>query len=322
MRREFDALLSAQRFIAAALPEPWDVRTDLETGEPPERPFALVELVGPGLTTGGPAMQDRTLPLVASLYLAKADTRAAATDAALEVREAMWQAVRWGSDPARPTTDRIPLYSYVPRLERHRFKVVATGGTFRVDSGAGWTDDLPFDVTAGDLAAAIVATFTLGGTTLTEGGDPLVTQDDDPLDPGITPGSVTVTARGIGLWDVEYGGDLAGIPLSGVLLSEGGDLLVTEDGDLLDTVPAIDGSLLEGPRVAATATVLLMGAAAPWRTASDYLRVDSFTQTTIRDPVDPSLVMVAADLRLTFGRGLPVPSAQRILQRIGANGGG
>jgi hypothetical protein len=263
MRRELDALLSVQRFIAAALPEPWDVRTDLETGEPPERPFALVEFVGPGLTAGGPAAQDRTLPLVANLYLAKADTRAAATDAALDVRETIWQAVRWGSDPARPTTDRIPLYSYEPRIERHRFKVAdATGGTFTIDVGEGPTSALP---------------------------------------PGVTPTQLAAARRGTGLWDVEYGGALAGVNIG---------------------APTIDRTGLTGDHRVVQARVMLEGAAAPWRTASDYLRVDDFQQTTIRDPADPSLVMVAVDLRLTFGRGLPVPSAQRILQRIGANGGG
>lgn len=273
MRRELDALLSVQRFIAAALPEPWDVRTDLETGEPPERPFALIELVGPGLTSGGPAAQDRTLPLVANLYLAKAATRSAATDAALDVRETIWQAVKWGPEPARPTTDRIPLYSYEPRIERHRFKVVATGGTFTITVGLDETTALTSSVTTAQLKAALQVAL------------------DEP------PSSLIVTQRGVGLWDVEYVGALAGMNMG---------------------EPSLDGALLAG----SSARVILEGAAAPWRTDSDYLRVDNFAQTTIRDPADPSLVMVAVDLRLTFGRGLPVPSAQRILQRIGANGGG
>jgi hypothetical protein len=94
MRTEREALLSLQRFVAGVLPEPWDVRTDLETGDPPQRPFALIEQAGGAETTGGPATQDIIIPFTANLYLARQDTREAATDAALDVRELVWQAVK------------------------------------------------------------------------------------------------------------------------------------------------------------------------------------------------------------------------------------
>lgn len=279
VRREVDALLSVQRFFAGILPEPWDVRTQLEAGEPPRRPYALIEFAGPGLSTGGPAAQDRTVPITANLYLehTAALSREDAANAALIVREDVWQAVKWGPDEIRPTTDRIPLYSYLPRTEKHRFKVAgATGGTFTVTIAGETTIALAPSVTAEQLAAMI-------GVALGAAPDSLIGYD-----------------RGNGLWDVEYGGEFAGVNVS---------------------APSIDGTLLTGSRPVATARTLLEGAAAPWRTASDYMRVDSFQQSTVLDPTDPSRVMVAVDLRLTFTRGLPLSSGQRILQRISATVG-
>lgn len=276
MRREADALLSVQRFFAGILPEPWDVRTRLEAGEPPDRPFALIEFAGPERTTGAGAMLDRALPITANLYLAKTTSRQAAIDAALELREQVWQAVKWGANAERPTTDRIELYSYLPRVEVHRFKVAAAGGTFTITIGADTTAAIAAAATAAQVAAAIAAAI------------------------GADAGSVTGVDRGTGLWDVEYGGELAGQDVG---------------------TPSIDGALLTGSQPIATARTMLQGAAAPWRSASDWMRVASFEQSTVLDPADPSLAMVAVDLRLTFTRGLPLPSGQRILQRISATVG-
>lgn len=294
MRSERDALLSLQRFVACVLPEPWDIRTALETGQVPDRPFALVE-ASPAVTSGAPVTQDIAIPFTVNLYLPAVATRGDATDAALDVRETMWQAVKWGPDADRPTTDRIPLFAYEPRTERHRFRVArASAGTFLVTLGADPDADPPvagtsttgvsFNANAATLAAAIA----------------------DALD--VDPGAVVGHDRGRGLWDIHYAAALAG----------------TRPG-----LPTIDGTDLVGALTpagtrfhpVATAAVLLEGAPAPWRAPSDYMAVSSFMQNTIRDPDDPTLVMVAVDLRLTFARGLPVPLDRRILQRVSATSG-
>jgi hypothetical protein len=109
-------------------------------------------------------------------------------------------------------------------------------------------------------------------------------------------GVMLVTARGVGVFDVAFIGALAGIKVEAL---------------------HIDTSALTGP---GTVDVLLEGAAAPWRGPSDYLRVDSFGQTTLRDPDDPKLVQVAVDLRCAFTRGTPLPSDHMLLQRVTATG--
>lgn len=282
MRREADAILSLQRFIGAILREPWDIRTELEPGEPPDRPFALIEQAGSAETTGAPNAQQVTVPMVANLYLERHDSRQEATDAALALRELVWQAVKWGPDPRRPTTDRIALYAYTPREERHRFKVTgATSGTFNVTVGTADAGAIDFDTDAAGLAAAIEAALIADGQR-------------------VDPGDVVGYDRGAGLWDVHYTGRLAG----------------QRPGD-----PVVDGAGLLGGTllaVAADARVLLEGTPAPWRGPSDFMRVESFNQNTVRDQADPSLVMVAVDLRLTFVRGRPLPLDHRVLQRIQA----
>jgi len=283
VRRELDAILSLQRFFAGVLPEPWDVRTELEAGEAPERPFALIEQAGDAQTTGAPPMQEIAVPMTANLYLAAAETREAATTAALELREEVWKAVKWGFDPRRPTTDRIPLYAYEPRLERHRFRVAfATAGTFVASVDGHEAVPLPPTTMAEELASEIEEA-------LADSGD----------FPDLAPGDVVGQDRGSGLWDIEYGGSLAGQNIG---------------------PPSIDGALLTGVLPVVEAKTLLEGAPAPWRGPSDYMRVASFAQNTVRDQSDPALVMVAADLRLTFVRGLPLPLDRRILQRVSATG--
>lgn len=270
LRRELDALLSLQRFVAGALPAPWDVRTDLEEGEDPKRPFALVEQAGGAETDGAPAVQLVTIPYTINLYLPKAATREAAREAALEVREVLWQAVKWGAD--RRTTDRIPLYSYLPRIETHRIRVAnATHGTFTVTIEEQTTAPIGATATAEDVAAAIAAAL------------------------GLDPAEVVGQDRGVGLSDVAFVGSLAGQRI----------------GD-----PTADGTDLVGSFATASASCLLQGAAPPWRGPSDFMRVEDFSQNTVADPDDPKLVMVAADLRLTFVRGRPLPLETRILQRV------
>lgn len=263
MRSEGDAFLSVQRFFAGLLPEPWDVRVDVEAGGSPDRPFALVELAGSSETSGAPVAQDLIVPIVANLFLPHAGSRGEATNAALALREEVWQAVKWGPDPRNPTTDRIPLYCYDPRVECHRFKAWRP---FTITVAGETTDLLTPPVTAADVAAAVGAAI------------------------GANPGDVTGQDRGGRLWDVFYGGDLAGDRIGTPTVSEG------------------DG----------WARVMLEGAPVPWRGPSDYMKVSSFSQNTVPDDADPTLVMVAVDLRLTFARGLPLPLDLRVLQRISA----
>lgn len=273
MRSELDAILSTQRFFAGVLPEPWDIRTDLEAGEPPERPFVLIEQAGGAETSGAPATQDILLPVTANLFLPGQKTREAATDVALAVRDTVWQAVKWGPDARRPTTDRIPLYCYEPRLEEHRFHVpwwVTDPVTITVAGAT--TDPVSRASTAAEVAEAIAAALAGHGVRF-------------------EPGAIVGYDRGTGLWDVWYGGSLAGERIGDPAISHG------------------------------RARTLLQGAPSPWRAPSDYMRVDSFAQNTVRDPADPTLVMVAVDLRLTFGRGLPLPLDQRIIQRVYATVG-
>lgn len=265
MRSELDAILSTQRFVAGVLPEPWDVRTDLETGEPPVRPFAMVELAGSAETSGAPVTQDVIVPMVVNLFPVRGASREAATDAALALREQMWQAVKWGPDPRRPTTDRIPLFDYSPRLEQHRFSVPAGSGPFRITVAGHQTAPITLPATAAEVALEVSVAI-----------------DAEPED-------VIGQDRGTGLWDVFYAGDLAGVRV----------------GDPTITI--------------GTAKTLLQGAPAPWRSPSDYMRVQSFSQNTVRDDADPMLVMIAVDLRLTFARGLPLPLDLRVLQAITAS---
>jgi hypothetical protein len=232
VRTELDALLSVQRWAASFLPEPWDVRRVLESGEEPARPYALIEYLGSADTAGAPAMQDVTVAFTLNLYLPEAESRQAADDVALALRETVWLAAKVGPNVRRPKTGPIV-----------------------------------FDATAGDVQAALDAALPAGVTT-------------------------QVLARGRGVFDVHFGGTLLGAAI-----------------DLLD----IDTASLTGP---GTVTELLRGAPAPWRSDRDFMRVTSFGQTTLRDPDNPKLAMVAVDLRCAFTRGLPVAWDAMLLQSV------
>lgn len=195
MRTEADALLSLQRWLSGVLQAPWDIRRTMESGEQPERPFALVEYVGAVSTDGAPVAQDVTVAATLNLYIPAGGSRQAADDAALALRETVWQAVKVGVDPRSPTTDRLPLWSYDPRPEIQRVRVRdATSGTWRlvVDDGdeddptlIGETGAIAFDATETTVQTAVVAAF---------------------------PGSL-VYQRGRGIFDVHFGGPLLGQPL-------------------------------------------------------------------------------------------------------------
>lgn len=208
MRREADAILSLQKWAASFLPEPWDVRRVVESGKEPERPYALVEYLGAADTAGAPAAQDVTVAFTLNLYLPATESREAADDAALALRETVWLAVKVGPNVRRPTTDRIPLFSYEPRPAVQRVRVRdATAGTWTLALGDPDSDDTPVTAAiAFDADAAAV---------------------QDALDDAF-PDDVTVQglARGRGVFDVHFGGTLLGV-----------------DVDLL----AIDTTALTGP---------------------------------------------------------------------------
>jgi hypothetical protein len=268
VRTELDALLSVQRWAGSFLPEPWDVRRVLESGEEPARPYALIEYLGSADTAGAPAMQDVTVAFTLNLYLPEAESRQAADDVALALRETVWLAAKIGPNVRRPTTDLIPLFSYEPRPAVQRVRVRdATAGTFTLALDTDETGPIAFDADAAEIQAALDAALPAGVTT-------------------------QVLARGRGVFDVHFGGTLLGAAI-----------------DLLD----IDTASLTGP---GTVTELLRGAPAPWRSDRDFMRVTSFGQTTLRDPDNPKLAMVAVDLRCAFTRGLPVAWDAMLLQSV------
>jgi hypothetical protein len=273
-RREIDAIRSLQRFAASFLPEPWDVRLLLEAGSEPARPYALVEQAGSSVITGSKNIQEVTVAYTLNLYLPRPvdDSRRAADDAALELRETVFQAVKWGPDLHNPTTDRIPLYAYDPRNEVQRVRVRgATSGTWRLKLTTPWTPTIAFDA---DIAAVQTALNV------------------------IEPGNTLVVKRGNGVFDIFFIGELAGknVPLL-----------------------TLDAASLVSPKPP-TVTLMLQGAPAPWRSPSDFMRVLSFGQHTIRDPDEPVLMQVAVDLRCAFARTLPLPFDQMLLQRLYATG--
>jgi len=116
------------------------------------------------------------------------------------------------------------------------------------------------------------------------------------LDEIVGENNAIVHYRGVGLYDVIFIGALSG--------QEPGTLEIDDASLTALTEP--------------TVTRKLHGTEAPWRTPSDWMRVRSFGQTTVRDEDEPTLVQVNVDLRCAFSRGLPLPFNQMILQRIAA----
>jgi hypothetical protein len=114
-RTEPDALLSLQRYFGLVLPDPWDVRTDLEPGLAPERPWALVTR-NATVTSGPPGSLLVTMAATVHAYLPRAESAAAARDAELAMREVLWQSVEWGVPPARHR--RLPLWDFDPPAPR------------------------------------------------------------------------------------------------------------------------------------------------------------------------------------------------------------
>lgn len=277
MRRELDAILSVQRFLAGVLPDPWDIRRAVESGREPERPYALIEQVGDSGSDGAPGRQDVTVSYSVNLYLPRPGDkrRGTADDAAFALRELVWQAFKVGPDARRPVSDRVPLFSYEPRPAIQRVSVRgSTAGTWRLsdDSGATWSGALARNAVVAAVQAAV--------------------------DGIVGAGNAVVRRRADQVFDVGFTGALEGV-----------------DVPLL----TLDATALTGG--ARTVAHVLRGAPAPWRGASDYLRVEDFSLTTVRDEDDPTLVMVAAVVRCAFRRGAPLALDSVLLQEINVTAG-
>lgn len=137
MRTETDALLSLQRYVAAALPGFVEVLTELES-EQPARPFAVVSTDGEWSAAGLKATPEVTLPVTVYAYVAGA-TRTAARKAAEDAREALWQALAVGDRPNGELL--VPLFDYSGRPAVQRVTIGGARSGF-------WTLALEDDETA------------------------------------------------------------------------------------------------------------------------------------------------------------------------------
>lgn len=161
------------------------------------------------------------------------------------------------------------------------------------------TDRIPlFDYTGRNARQRVRVNLVAGAYTLTLDGEetgPIAfdataadLQDELEFLPSLEEGDVVVTRRSAPQQDIEFRGARAAQPVP-TLLSSTPEVLVR---------------------------TLLEGAAPPVRGPSDYMRVASFAQNTIRDDDDPRRVSVMADIRLTFVVGTPIPLGQTILEGI------
>lgn len=281
MREELDALKSLQRYFGQVLEAPWDVRTILEQGDPPERPYALVTRNGPLLSSGPRDSLLVTAAVTVHAYPAIAETMKDSEALELELRELLWTAVEYGHPGTPARHRRLPLWDYAGRNARQRFRILrATGGTYalRVRGQAALTAPIAHDADGAAVLAAIEAT------------------------PDVEPGEVELERRAPGHFDVVHVGGQGAMPQP-ELEVDGADLLPAG-------VAGVETrTILEG------AAAPVRGPSDFLRVAADP------QVNTRRDDDEPRRMMVALDLRCTFRRGQPVPSGQTILQRIGAVGG-
>lgn len=289
MNAETEAVKSVQRLMAEVFDEflgaDGSVERAIEQSGAPPRPFILVEQTAPSSGQEvGVGRELVTVPITVTVYLAAQDTRVQALDAAGEARSLLVAAVQHGVEAGRSTPRRIRRWHYSPRVERHLIGVTADTGTFSItiDRPSGPNAET-VEIALGASAAAVadhleVALAAAGAT--------------------VQAGDIVGVDRGQNLWEISYGGGLAGVRVG---------------------EPSVDASLLAAaaPGVSTRADVLLQGAAAPWRNDSDFLRVEAFSiSPPIVDPDDPTLVTLAADLRCTLVRGPHLPSIHRVVQRV------
>lgn len=196
VRTETDALLSLQRYVAAALPDFDEVLTELEN-ELPDRPFAVVSADGDWTAEGLHATPEVTLPVTVYAYVSGA-TRAAARKAAEDAREALWQALAVGDRPNAETL--VPLYDYSGRPAVQR--VTLTGAT----SGT-WTLTLDGDETPPIAARAQPR---------------LVRLALEAARPSLTGNVWVYAARLGGPYDVRFDGTLRGQPVAALVADASG----------------------------------------------------------------------------------------------------
>lgn len=111
MRTEPDALLSLQRYFGQVLEEPWNVRTSLDVGPEPERPYVVISR-NALLSSGAPSSLLVTLPVTVHCYPAVEESMAAAEAAELELRNLLWEAVEYGHPGTDARHRRLPLWNY------------------------------------------------------------------------------------------------------------------------------------------------------------------------------------------------------------------
>ncbi len=288
MNAETEAVKSVQRLMAEVFDEflgaDGSVERAIEQSGAPPRPFILVEQTAQ--TAGqemGAGRELVTVPITVTVFLAEQASRVAAVDAAGHARDLLVSAVQHGVEAGRATPKRIRRWHYTPRVERHLIGVTADAGTFSIAIDRPGPNAETVEIALGASAAAVadhleVALAAAGAT--------------------VQAGDIVGVDRGVNLWEISYGGSLAGVRVG---------------------EPSVDDSLLSAaaPGVRTRAEVLLQGAAAPWRAENDYLRVEAFSVSPpIVDPDNPRLVTIAADLRCTLGRGPHLPSIHRVVQRV------
>jgi hypothetical protein len=103
-----------QRYVAAVLEAPWDIRLAIENEEP-NRPYVLITRNGPALPVGSFGVHTQRLqqPLTVHAYLPAAESREEAELVAAELEETFFRLFK--SEGAAPATraDVVPLWDFV-----------------------------------------------------------------------------------------------------------------------------------------------------------------------------------------------------------------
>jgi hypothetical protein len=157
MRSFEEVRLSLQRYIAEALPDPWQVVLTHEN-EVPDRPYAVVTRAGDATTDGLVSSPTLEAPMAVYAYPEKAASRKEAVLAEDRVAEALWSAFARGVGAGREML--VPLWHYggVPAV----VEVVvpppdpAQPDVWRIGYGDAWTDPLPRRAQPGRVQDALV----------------------------------------------------------------------------------------------------------------------------------------------------------------------
>lgn len=139
MRTELDALLSLQRYVAQALPEPWTVYAEPEN-EQLVRPFAIVSRDGDADTDAAIDTPQITVPFTVYAYPDPGDTRAVSRQREHAARDALWQLFVRGLDPGRQRL--VPLWDYAGHDAVQRVTVDDGATSFRLNYDGTWTAPL------------------------------------------------------------------------------------------------------------------------------------------------------------------------------------